>query len=625
MATYEFPSVSVLDKNTFANNDKVNVKHIHLDLTVDFEKQAIFGFADLTCHVLINNPNVLILDSRNLVISEVKLLKKNNEANEQTLPFKVFDRKEVEENGFPEVFGTPLAVTVESLNLQEGNEVVVRVSYQTTKQSEAIQWLNPEQTLGKKHPYLFTQCQAIHCRSFCPCQDTPSSKITYSSVVRVDKPLVAVMSALKRKEGSDEKYNIFEFEQPIPIPSYLIALGVGALKSIEVGKRSTLYCEEEVLQKGAFEFSETEDFIAAAEQFLPSYAWTRYDLLLMAASYPYGGMENSNMTFLTPTLLAGDKSLANVVAHEIAHSWSGNLVTNRNWEHFFLNEGFTVFIERRILARMLGEEFAKFHAQIGYTSLVSSVKHYEELNLPQFTKMIPNLDKIDPDDAFSSVPYEKGFNFLYYLATTIVGDMTRFESFLKHYFTVFANQTVTSEDMKKCFLEFFADVEKVKEIDWDTWFYGEGLGPITNNFDNTLSTSAVELADRWIKKSGPFERDDIKGWTSHHICYFLDRLLESETEISIEQLDKTYDFSSNTNSEIMHRWQMLALKWKYEPIKPFVVKFITSQGRMKYVRTLYSNLFKVDPELAVKTFKEHEGFYHSIARKMIAKDLKLEK
>mgnify|MGYP002379528884 CR=1 FL=1 len=272
--------------------------------------------------------------------------------------------------GYPPVFGHPLVIDLTSSSssspLSVGQLVNVRIDYVTTEQSEAIQWLSKEQTVGKKHPYLFTQAQAVHARSMLPCQDTPSSKATYTAHVQCDDPLVAVMSAVSTGSetavGNSGAAKIYHFEQTIPIPSYLIALGIGALASVEIGPRSVLWSEPEMLQAGAHEFANTENFIRAAEEFLPPYAWGRYDLLLLPPSFPYGGMENPNLVFITPTLLAGDRSLENVVAHEIAHAWSGNLVTNQNWESFFLNEGFTVFIERRIIARLYGEKEAEEEA-----------------------------------------------------------------------------------------------------------------------------------------------------------------------------------------------------------------------------------------------------------------------
>ena len=263
---------------------------------------------------------------------------------------------------------------------------------------------------------------------------------------------------------------------------------------------------------------------------------------------------------------------------------------------------------------------------MGYSSLLASIAHYKEINEMAYTKMIPVLDKCDPDDAFSSVPYEKGFNFLYYLAYQIVGDVQRFEKFLYHYFTIFAQKTVNSISMKECFLEFFSDVEKTKEIDWDAWFNSEGDVPVKNNFENSLSTAANELCQKWITATpeSTFSKKDIEGWESSQLSYLLDILLESEKPVDVQKLDAAYDLSKYTNSEIRFGWQILALKNKYEPVKSQVVDFITIQGRMKFVRPLYRELFKFDPELAVKTFKEHKGFYHAIARKMIEKDLLLD-
>ena len=298
-----FPAISPLDKQSFGNNHMVAARHYYMDLSTDFKQKALIGYVDVTFEALTDKPSFVVLDTRNLVIKQVKFLyKKHHKHHEDTLNeqqkqehelnSKVFSKEEVKQEGFPPVYGEPLYISLihEAFELNTGNFFVVRVFFETTSESEAIQWLNPEQTLGKQYPYLFTQCQAIHARSFVPCQDTPSNKITYSATIRTEKPLVAAMSAIKKWEDNTSHNNVFHFEQNVTIPSYLIALVVGALECKQIGPRSSLYCEKESIEAAAFEFSQTEDFIKAAEDFLPPYSWGTYDLVVQPGSYPFGGM-----------------------------------------------------------------------------------------------------------------------------------------------------------------------------------------------------------------------------------------------------------------------------------------------------------------------------------------------
>jgi len=305
-----------------------------------------------------------------------------------------------------------------------GDELEVEVRYRTSPASSALQFLGAGQTAGKAHPFMFSQCQAIHARSMLPCQDTPSVKATYSAALRCPEPLRALMSAVPT--GSPEAWEpsprgplaaphagtaTFHFEQRVPVPSYLIAVAVGELRGLDISDRCRVWAEPSVVESARHEFEGTEEFLRTAEEVAGEYVWGRYDLLVLPPSFPYGGMENPCLTFVTPTLLAGDRSLVNVVAHEIAHSWTGNLVTNGSWEHFWLNEGFTVLLERKIIGRLRGEPARQFQASSGFLGLAEAVKLFGEDH--NYTRLVPDLsDGADPDDAFSRVPYEKGSYFL---------------------------------------------------------------------------------------------------------------------------------------------------------------------------------------------------------------------
>lgn len=314
----------IVDPHSCANSKQIKILHYSFDFVPDFNKSILKASVGIKFHIL-EKTQVLNLDIRDLLIKtvtvdglETKYCIKSKTNIGWDLEIEIFD----------------------GLALDQDHLCVVE--YETTSDGAALQWLTPEQTVGGKHPYLFSQCQAIHARSMFPCFDTPGVKATYSGKVSVPTPLVAVMSAISTSQIEKDGIVTYSFEQNIPIPTYLVALAVGNLEKRQIGPRSSIWTEPEMIEKGAFEFSDTEDFIQKAESFLPKYVWGTYDILLLPKSFPYGGMENTNLTFVTPTLLAGDRSLADVVAHEISHSWAGNLVTNSTWESFWLNEGFVI-------------------------------------------------------------------------------------------------------------------------------------------------------------------------------------------------------------------------------------------------------------------------------------------
>mmetsp|Transcript_12716 Transcript_12716/g.40178 ORF Transcript_12716/g.40178 Transcript_12716/m.40178 type:complete len:399 (+) Transcript_12716:211-1407(+) len=390
-----------------------------------------------------------------------------------------------------------------------------------------------------------------------------------------------------------------------------------------------------MVEAGAFEFAETEQFLKAGEGLVGDYVWGRYDILLLPPSFPYGGMENPCLTFVTPTLLAGDRSLANVVAHEIAHSWTGNLVTNKTWEHFWLNEGFTVFLERKILGRMHGERHFQFGAQAGYAALEGAVKSYGATH--NFTRLVPDLSGgADPDDAFSRIPYEKGFYFLYYLQTVVGAGP--FEAFLAKYIKEFQYQTVTSNAFKDYFMAHFAGHDGITAVDWDTWLYSPGMPPVENVYDTSMAEAAHKLALKWHtsdvfgRGGGGAQREatDIVPFSSEQVVEFLNKLgqLRALTPLahdSLAKMDGIYQLSKSGNSEIRHAWYMLCIPAKYPPVLPEVGRFLKEQGRMKFLRPLYKALIRTGDfgdKFARDTFAEARGGYHPIAVKVVEGDLK---
>eukprot|EP00877_Chromochloris_zofingiensis_P004503 jgi/Chrzof1/14053/Cz08g22210.t1 len=647
--THMFTSLAAMpavhDHTTLSNYLDIRVVHSDYELDVQFTSKVIEGYAKLSCSVMSSSATKLRLDTSNLSVHGVTLVDTEQELNW------IFDKQH-------EALGTPLDIGLPD-GMQQGSQFSVGIRFSTSPSSSALQYLEPSQTAGGKHPYLFTQCQAIHARAFVPCQDTPAVKSTYTAAVRVPAELTALMSAVPIDDKQDQqqqpqqqqdgvphlvdvptpKYvtKVFHFEQKVPIPSYLLALAVGELECRELSPRSKVWSEPAMVEAGAYEFAETAKFLEAGESLAGDYVWGRYDLLLLPPSFPYGGMENPCLTFVTPTLLAGDRSLTNVVAHEIAHSWTGNLVTNASWEHFWLNEGWTVFLERKIIGRLQGEKALQFAASSGAVFLAEEVARIGSSH--NFTRLIPDLSGgKDPDDAFSRVPYEKGFYFLYYLQD-VVGGPSAFEPFMRSYLTHFAFKTVDSYQFKDFFCDHFKGNAAISSIDWDAWFYNPGMPPVENSYDTSLATAANDLAVRWHTAdvmgigadppagAGPA---DIQGWGTEQVVAFLTKLdqLRSLTPLHptmTRAMAGLYNLDAAKNCEIRCAWYKLCISAEDAAVSSGTVDLLQTQGRMKFLRPVYRALFrsKFGHQLALDTFKANADKYHPIARKMVEVDLQL--
>lgn len=534
-----------------------------------------------------------------------------------------------------EPYGSPLTIHLDDKHSKTaGSEITLRIGVNTTKDCTALQWLTPAQTSNKKHPYMFSQCQAIHARSLLPCQDTPDVKSTYTFNIRSPLPVLAsglptgVRDFVPGKEGKPGTL-LYSFHQKIPMPSYLFALASGDLASASIGPRSQVWTGPEELTAAQWEFeADTEKYIQIAEKIVYEYPWTTYNVLVLPPSFPYGGMENPQYTFATPTVVSGDRQNVDVIAHELSHSWSGNLVSNASWEHFWLNEGWTTYLERRIQADYHGgDEHRDFSAIIGWKALSDSIEQFGEDH--EFTKLIPDLKGKDPDDAFSSVPYEKGFTFLYTLEKLIGKD--KFDKFIPHYFTTFKKRSVDSYEFKATLIEFFAsDVEvtkKLNDLDWDTWFYKPGFPP-KPDFDTTLADQALALANKWEALSTGSSRDfepsksDIASFSALQSVVFLEKVQTFDkplpTEL-VELMGNTYGFETSKNVEVVSRYLIVGLQAHAKSVFEPTAKLLGEVGRMKFVRPLYKQLIQNDMALAKKTFAKNQDFYHPICKSMVEK------
>ncbi|RKF54402.1 Leukotriene A-4 hydrolase-like protein [Erysiphe neolycopersici] len=606
---------SIRDPNTFSNYNQWETKHTDVNLTIDFEEHRLTGTVSLSIESLTESESEeVILDTSYLDIKSI-----NIEGSKST-EWYVKDRTEP--------FGSPLFIKIPG-GASRGSKISVDISLSTTEKCTAIQWLTPSQTSNKKFPYMFSQCQAIHNRSIFPCQDTPDVKSTYKFRIRSPLPVVASglftgASNFRQKQDKKPGSLLYSFDQLIPIPSYLFAIASGDIATASIGPRSFVSTGPEELSSAKWELEkDTENFIEIAENIIFSYPWTQYNVLVLPPSFPYGGMENPIFTFATPTIISGDRGNVDVIAHELSHSWSGNLVSNASWEHFWLNEGWTTYLERRIIAAVHGEPHRDFSAIIGWKALEDSIALFGSDH--EFTKLVVDLKGRDPDDAFSSIPYEKGFHLLYYLEK-LLGKST-FDQFIPYYFKEWSYKSLDSYDFKSTLLDFFKSnseaQSKLESVDWITWFHKPGLPP-KPQFDTSLADKCYSLANQWQSEKYTPDISDILGWSANQVVVFLEQVQLFSKPLSVSQsrtMGQVYSLIESQNVEITSRYFAIGLSARDPSVYQATADLLGNVGRMKFVRPLYRKLVQVNHQLALETFEKNKDFYHPICRAQVQKDL----
>ncbi|KAF7295355.1 Leuk-A4-hydro-C domain-containing protein [Mycena indigotica] len=634
-----------MDPASQSNFDKILSTNVDLDWTVDFAEKTVSGSATHDLTVQEDDVTEAIFDTGYLQVTAAKV--DGSEA--------AFDLK-----AHHEVMGSALHVTLPK-GLKKGTSVKIAIAYSTTKDCTALQWLEKEQTQGKRFPYLFSQCQPIHARALAPLQDSPSAKITYTATVRSTLPVLLSAVCISppvsgpphagKEVGKDVVE--YKYEQTVPIPSYLLAIASGNVvyrpfPTIK-GKswRTGIWAEPELIDAAYWEFSEdTAKFLAAEEGLVVPYKFHVYDLLVLPPAFPYGGMENACLSFLTPSLLTGDRTLVDVVVHELTHSYFGNGVTHAHAEHFWLNEGWTVYIERLMQKTLHDSEAARgFSFIIGAKGLVDDLKRYA--NKPEYQRLVIEYAKgEDPDDAYSQVPYEKGANLILHIERTI-GGLDVFLPYVKDYVNTYIGKSITTQQWKDHLYGYYQknspDVVKLLDtIDWNAWFYGEGIElPVKMEYDTTLAQAAYALADRWDAARDAtdlslFKPDDLEGFNANQIIVFLERLqaLPALSLTHLTTLGSVYKIDSTPNSEVRLRFYELVLSPPTsETAKRFVgdaAKWVIGddgtgviKGRMKFCRPVFREMVKVDRELALETWKANKTGFHPIAQRLIEKDLGL--
>lgn len=590
----ERPAVKGQDPHSYSVPALHRVEHLDLNLEIDFDRSVLSGTATLTLAEPASGVEPLVLDTRDLDIQNVSV---GDSEDLTTARFTVLDANAI--------LGAPLVIA-----LTKG-ATNVQIQYETSPGASGVQWLEPRQTAGQQYPFMFTQAQAIHARSFAPLQDTPEVRQTVSAVLRVPPELRAVMGADNQPERSAD--GVYRFQMPQPIPSYLLAIAAGDLDFQAMGERTGVYAEAELLAAAAEEFSQTERMLEIGEADYGEYRWDRYDLLILPPSFPFGGMENPRLSFITPTVIAGDKSLTALIAHELAHSWSGNLVTNATWRDLWLNEGFTTYLTNRIMQKVYGDKRYQMEMALSYADLQAELD-----DLPSGdTRLSYDVTGRDPDEVFSSIPYDKGALMLYEIELAIGREP--FDAFLLEYFDHFAFKSIDADR----FLAYLDDTlladhpDALSRARLETWIYGHGVPDDAPIPSSSAFTDVDAIRTDWLDGALAANDIDTSDWTFHEWKHFLDGMPESLTPEQLETLDATFSLTASNNNEVLFSWLMITIRNRYEAAEPTLEAFLIRVGRNKFIRPLYSALVaRGDIEQAQAIFEKAKPGYHPLSVKL---------
>lgn len=579
-----------VDSHTYANPEKGKINHLNLAIEVDFDEQIIHGEAKYS---ISNHQKQIIFDTYDLIISAVSV-------DGKEIPFELGPKDAVK--------GQALIVPVEPTSSK------VAIQYKTAKNAKALLWLTPEQTASKTHPFLFTQSQAILARSWIPIQDSPGIRFTYNAKVTVPEGMMAVMSA--ENDTLPHKNGVYEFEMKQAIPAYLMALAVGNLEFKAISERAGVFAEPNMIEKSVAEFNQVEDMIVAAEALYGPYVWERYDIIVLPPSFPFGGMENPRLTFATPTIIAGDQSLVSLIAHELAHSWSGNLVTNSTWNDFWLNEGFTVYFERRIMEAIEGKTYADMLEVLGYQDLVDEVTDIGEKHPDTHLKL--ELKERDPDEGMTDIAYEKGYFFLRMLENHV--GRAKLDDFLRQYFKKYAFKVMDTEGFLNVLYTYFPSVKQQKEqLLIQEWIYGPGI-PENCPVPSSIRFEQVDLALVQFTSTMTTENLSTDNWSTHEWLYFLRGLAQDITDekkllTAVKRLDQAYALTESGNNEILAAWFQLTIKAGYAPANGRIRTFLIEVGRRKFLTPTYKALIEADSskKWAQEIYELARPNYHSVA------------
>ena len=623
---------ATIDVSSLANIDEVHQTHLNISLNVNFDNQQITGSNEINFISLVENLTEVVLDALDIKIIAVVDDKRND------LPFK-------SKGSTNKFLGTGVSIDVSSLKLKKGEKFVLKLGFQTPKLkgqgavdpntiTSGILWLEADATISKQ-PFFFTQCEAALCRSIFPCQDTPAVKTTFEVFLKMKNTFTGLASGLLTGKVSGSETTTFHYEQRNKVPSYLIALAGGAIEYRAIGPKTGVYGEKDIVDKAKKCFEDLESYVNNVADYIGNYDWREYNILVLPLGFPFGGMENPSMTFATPSIVTGDKSLNNVAIHEIAHSWTGNTVTNTNWSHFWLNEGFTVFLERKGVEKSFDKDLMEIQEALGWNELKKQV---EELGADNdLTKLITNMEGVNPDDSSTLIPYEKGYFFLRDLeklvdSPTADENLTEtpsnFQNLLRAWIANNKWQSRTTYDFQNHF-ESWVKINlptRASQIIADAKFNERtttpGMPPVDEP-SNNATKAIIANAENYLKPN-EVVLNLLNYDTSSVIYYFLKlsdiKNKENEMEPLFTTINTKYKISEK-NDEIKFSFYLWSLTNSYDNIVDQVVEFLGTTGRMKYLMPLYKGLNAIDHQKALDTLAKYRKAYHSLAVQRLEKIL----
>ncbi len=580
-----------MDPHSYARPEEAASTHLDLDIHVDMAAHQIRGTATYTLKR--HKGDSVIFDTDGLTIQKVTL------GDGTAAAFTI---------GAPDpILGQALRVA-----LPKGADKVA-ISYTAGPDAKALQWLTPAQTRDKKHPFLFTQGEAILTRSWIPVQDSPGIRITYNAHVTVPAELMAVMSATNPQERSPD--GSYKFKMDKAIPPYLIALAVGDLEFKATGARTGVYAERSMVEPAAWELADMEEMVEAAEALYGPYRWGRYDVIILPPSFPFGGMENPCLTFATPTIIAGDRTLTSLIAHELAHSWSGNLVTNATWNDFWLNEGFTVYFEHRITEAIYGKEYNDMTTLLGYQDLLATIAEIDSSKHPDDTALHLDLAGRNPDDGMTDIAYEKGYALLRLIESKV--GRGKFDAFLTGYFDHFAFRSITTDTFKTYIRRELLEPLKV-DLDLDHWVEQPGLPPDVLVPQSERFVQVDDQLARWNEGMAA-KALNTQDWGTFRWMHFLRHLPKGQSGQRMAELDAAFGFTRSGNAEIVAAWLEQCVKNNYRAAFPKLNEFLTTVGRRKFLVPLYGALVATQEgkEVAMDIYAKARPNYHSVSVRTI--------